>query len=62
MLNVAGFTPIKFVEEGQQVWAELGPDLVRCTVQTAMGTTARIVNERRGIDTWARLDQLYSRD
>lgn len=43
-----------YIDDGQVVWApfpELGGWL-RCTVQAAMGDTARVVNKKRNVDTW----------
>ncbi len=51
-----------YVDDGQLVWVpfpELGGWL-RCTVLAAMGHTARVANEKRGIDTWFPVDELRS--
>ncbi len=55
------FRSVQYVNEGQEVWLEVDIDLIKCVVQTAMGNTARVVNKARGIDTWARLDELRQR-
>jgi hypothetical protein len=51
-----------WVEEGMTVWLlwhrPLGSAL-RCTVTTAAGDHARVVNERAGVDRWASLRSLY---
>lgn len=55
-------TYVTYVDEGQVVWApfpELGVWL-RCTVQTAMGDTARVVNEKRNVDTWFHVGELLA--
>lgn len=54
---------VAYVNEGQTVWAPM-PELggwLRCVVQTAMGDTARVVNEKRGIDTWFHVGDLLSK-
>lgn len=56
-----GFGHITYVDDGQEVWFTVGRDLVRCRVAAAMGRTARVVNERRGIDTWADVAELLVR-
>ncbi len=51
-----------YVDDEQIVWApfpELGGWL-RCTVQAAMGNTARVVNEKRNVDTWFYVDELHA--
>jgi hypothetical protein len=64
---------VKFVDKGMTVWTPFAPfcceelrpmfgdpeRMVRCTVQTAAGYDARIVNPEVGIDRWMRIDDLW---
>jgi hypothetical protein len=60
----AGWLPVAYVDEGNLVWLEWpvgSGDAVRCTVACAAGYHARVVNEARGIDTWAHIRELRRR-
>ena len=53
--NLKLVVPCEYVDDGEEVVVTLGRRDgmgVRCTVACAAGYHARVVNERRGIDTW----------
>lgn len=47
-----------YVDEGQKVLACIKGRWVPCVVKTACGTSARVVNEMLGIDTWRYIGEL----
>ena len=57
-----GYVTPKGLFDGQEVLAPIkkGPEyrLLKCVVASAMGDTARVVNELLGVDTWFRLEEL----
>lgn len=59
MKTPKGFEPLSYVNEGQVVWFPIGRDLMRGTVVAAMGYTVRVVNEKRGVDTWFHVNQVF---
>lgn len=51
---------MQWVTEGDRVWAVMArPNMsILCTVECAMGHTARVVNDELGYDDWHHVDEL----
>lgn len=54
------FTPVKFVDDGQDVWfRRYEKSFLRCKVACVAGYTARIVSEEYKINMWVSINNLY---
>lgn len=50
-----------WLEDGMEVlilWSRAERTMLRCRVACAAGNAARVVNERRGVDTWLPIGDL----